>query len=105
MHYRGNLLSKVGIGDLPRQGRVITTASHDFGAGQNDAMAAWMSALTWCLLTLVPGHFSASVEYAETKSCPYSASSLKSCPKLWRRTSWPSEESSWLPPTAACHLK
>lgn len=68
MHYRGNLLSKVGVSDLPRQGRVIT-ASDDVGAGQNDAMAAWMSSVMWCLLTLVPGHFSTSMEYAEMKSC------------------------------------
>lgn len=104
MCYRGNLLRKVAISDLPCQGRVITT-SDNFGAGQDDAMAARMSALTWCLLPLVPGHFSASMEYAETKSCSYSAPSLKSCPKLWRRTSWPSEQTAWLPPTAACHLE
>lgn len=50
MCYRGNLLSKVGINDLPCQGRIIT-ASDDFGAGQNDATAAWISALSWSLDT------------------------------------------------------
>lgn len=57
----------MGMSGLPCQGRVIT-ASDDVSAGQNDAMAAWVSSVTWCLSTLVPGHFSVSMEYAEMKS-------------------------------------